>query len=123
MNIRKRKILFLLISWITFSCQSNNSDKNNNSLKISNIASHGCIKSKNIHPNQGINELDSLVGKNEMQITDLLGVPSRTQLYDRGQKFFFYKINCDSLNVSKNSLRIRFNALSYVNEVLITETN
>lgn len=66
-------------------------------------------------------EFDKFIGMSERELIEALGSPTKTHLYTRGQKFFSYQINChDSTNQSK-SLRIRFSALDYVNEVLILE--
>ncbi|MCV9386154.1 hypothetical protein [Reichenbachiella ulvae] len=56
----------------------------------------------------------------EEELNEVLGRPEQTLLYERGQKFYEYKINCEEKEVEKY-LRVRINALGYVNEVLLLE--
>ncbi|SHK44644.1 hypothetical protein SAMN04488028_10536 [Reichenbachiella agariperforans] len=71
------------------------------------------------------NQLDSLTTHlktlRESEVTDMMGMPDQTLLYERGQKFFEYQVNCTTDKKTNKFLRLRFNALGYVNEVLLIE--
>lgn len=60
---------------------------------------------------------DKIVGLNQNEIKELLGNPSRHQLFNRNQKFFFYSLNCDVTH----ELRIRYDALGRVKELQVIE--
>lgn len=66
-------------------------------------------------------EFDLFLGMNEKEVTSYLGKPDGTSLYTRGQKFFSYRLTCDSTMKDQNQLRIRFSALDQVNEMLILD--
>ena len=66
-------------------------------------------------------EFEKFIGMSETELITYLGTPNKTLLYTRGQKFFTYAIDCnDSLDNSR-TLRIRFSALDYVNELIILD--
>ncbi|PIB35162.1 hypothetical protein BFP72_07000 [Reichenbachiella sp. 5M10] len=63
----------------------------------------------------------SLLSLTEEQTIDVLGAPNQTLLYERGQKFYEYKINCDLHKNINQYLRLRINSLGYVSEVVLIE--
>jgi hypothetical protein len=56
-----------------------------------------------------------ILGKNQNEIEKLLGNPDRHQLYDRNQKFFYYKMDCEN----EKELSVRFDALGRVKEIQV----
>lgn len=66
-------------------------------------------------------DIQSLVGFDEKEVIETLGKPNQTLLYDRAQKFFKYSISCDTVLKPNKAMRLRFNALGYVNESLILQ--
>lgn len=69
-------------------------------------------------------EKEKLLSLNELQITTLLGKPDQHELYERGQKFYYYFIDdAPSCAPGKDSaaqkLVIRFNAMGLAKEVSI----
>lgn len=68
----------------------------------------------------------TLIGYNEMEIKAFLGKPDSQDLQTRGQKFFEYGVEGNSLcdqasSQSPTILRIRFDALDRVTEVAVYE--
>ena len=55
----------------------------------------------------------------EEEITNVLGRPHKIELYERGQKFFYYHLDCNDKNEPEKILKIRITALGVTNEVLI----
>lgn len=80
-----------------------------------------CTGYRNSVINNMESEFDQFLGMNETELIAYLGTPEKTVLYTRGQKFFSYKLNCNDSLATSNSLRIRFSALDFVNEVLILD--
>ena len=79
----------------------------------------GCLQiptSKNKFKQYLVSEIK---GENEEEVVAALGKPSRIELYERGQKFFFFDVNCDSTNKPNYLLKIRINALGLANEILV----
>lgn len=66
-------------------------------------------------------EFEKFIGMNETELIEILGKPEETHLYTRGQKFFNYQLICDEAKTANKTLRIRFSALDYVNEVLVLD--
>lgn len=62
---------------------------------------------------------DLLKGASQNEVRVLLGKPDRHQLYLRNQKFFFYDLQCPEYGAPKKQLRIRFDALGEVREILV----
>jgi len=63
-----------------------------------------------------LSEFSTIKGSSQNEMKLLLGKPSRHQLFNRNQKFFFYQLTCpDSLNKSEY-LRLRFDALGSLRE-------
>lgn len=119
MNPLLSSFIFLLTFGLLIGCQSKkNSDNIETELQE---VTGGCIRINEIDYRVALTNFDSLGGKNQKEVIKHLGMPLRTQLYDRGQKFLFYGINCDSAGAYNKVLRIRINALSLANEMLIID--
>lgn len=67
---------------------------------------------------------DALLGKDQGQIKELLGLPDMHEIYKRSQRFFIYSIDpgssCSNFIADKTSanLTLRFNAMGRVHEVV-----
>lgn len=59
-----------------------------------------------------------LLGKNQNEIDKLLGAADRHELYERNQKFFYYRLDC----INKQELSVRFDALGRVKEIQVIKT-
>ncbi|MGL1885927.1 MAG: hypothetical protein OCD76_05375 [Reichenbachiella sp.] len=81
----------------------------------------GCNGNRKAMISSIININKEFEGSNEKTINAILGKPNETLLYERGQKFYLYYINCNNNDSLTQVLRMRFNALGYVNETLILE--
>ncbi len=68
-----------------------------------------------------IDNFDVLKGATQNEIQLLLGPETRHSLYLRNQKFFFYDLTCQDNPGLQEHLRIRFDALGHVREVLREE--
>lgn len=71
-----------------------------------------------------IENRDELLGLNNRQIINLLGMPDRNELYDRNQKFFVYHVSpapgCEKPYMGEVLfLFVRFNAVGLAQEVFI----
>lgn len=60
---------------------------------------------------------NKLLTRNQNEIKNLFGEPDKHQLFNRNQKFFFYKLDCEQ----RKELSIRFDALGRVKELQIIE--
>jgi hypothetical protein len=56
---------------------------------------------------------ENILGASQNEIKALLGNPTRHQLFNRNQKFFYYQLNCEK----DLELSIRFDALGRVKEI------
>ncbi len=72
-----------------------------------------CTGYREEHLNILLQQKEILLEKNQNQIQELLGTPTRHELFSRNQKFFFYQLECDS----KAELRLRFDALGRLKEL------
>ncbi len=70
-----------------------------------------------------IDNFDLIKGATQNEIQLLLGQETQHSLYLRNQKFFFYDLNCPNAPGKQEHLRIRFDALGHVREVLREEKN
>lgn len=67
---------------------------------------------------------DELLGKDQGQIKELLGLPDLHEIYKRSQRFFIYSIepgsSCSNYITDKThaNLTLRFNAMGRVHEVI-----
>lgn len=68
-----------------------------------------------------LDNYEILKGASQNEIQLLLGRETQHSLYLRNQKFFFYDLNCTDAPGKKEHLRIRFDALGHVREVLKEE--
>ena len=68
-----------------------------------------------------LDNFDLIKGATQNEIQLLLGPETQHSLYLRNQKFFFYDLNCPDTSGKKEHLRIRFDALGHVREVLREE--
>ncbi|KEO74047.1 hypothetical protein [Anditalea andensis] len=72
---------------------------------------------------------NSFLGKNNQEIILTFGRPDRVELVDKSQSFFFYFLepssSCPGVEIEKEPLKVlfRFNAISKVSEVTITNLN
>lgn len=70
---------------------------------------------------------EDLLRYGEREITLALGVPYKTELYEKSQKFYYYYLGpaakCQNgmTESSVLSLRLRFNAMGYCNEAIILD--
>lgn len=79
----------------------------------------GCSGYRLDNYNEVIDEKDVILGLNESQLKSLLGAPNQINLYNRGQKFFVYYVEChDPSSSSTKSIRIRFSAIGFASEVI-----
>jgi hypothetical protein len=66
-----------------------------------------------------------LKGLREMQVKELLGLPDQIEVAERGQKFYIYFLEpgqqCKTTDNQARRVRLRFNALSQVNEVTLVD--
>ncbi|MEQ9424847.1 MAG: hypothetical protein RJQ09_10540 [Cyclobacteriaceae bacterium] len=66
---------------------------------------------------------DKLLGLNQNEISELLGIPDEHELYKRSQKFFFYYLEpgpkCEQPTENAMRLQIRFSAMGIANELFI----
>ncbi|UXX79293.1 hypothetical protein N7E81_18225 [Reichenbachiella carrageenanivorans] len=113
-------IVLILFSLATLSCQSKTTSFDSFNSPQWKAETTNCKGYRGTVIENMETEFDKFIGLSERELIEILGAPTKTHLYTRGQKFFSYQINClDSTN--SKSLRIRFSALDYVNEVLILE--
>ena len=63
-----------------------------------------------------MDQVDKLKGKGQNSIQQLLGKPTRHELYKRNQKFFYYDLSCDGA-ANAEQIRIRFDALGNLREI------
>ncbi len=63
-----------------------------------------------------LDEEGTLKGEGQNQVQQLLGKPTRHELYNRNQKFFYYDLNCEG-DTAMYQLRIRFDALGKLREM------
>ena len=68
-----------------------------------------------------LDNFEVLKGSTQNEVRLLLGPESQHSLYLRNQKFFFYDLNCANYSGKKEHLRIRFDALGHVREILREE--
>ena len=68
-----------------------------------------------------LDQWEILKGETQNEIRELLGKETQHSLYLRNQKFFFYDLNCPNTSGKQQLLRIRFDALGHVREVLKEE--
>lgn len=68
-----------------------------------------------------LDHFDLIKGATQNEIQLLLGPETQHSLYLRNQKFFFYDLNCADAAGLQEHLRIRFDALGHVREVLREE--
>lgn len=114
-------IVIFTLSLIVFGCQSKTVTFDSFETKLWLSDTSACRDYRNGIIKNMEKEFDKFIGMSETELVTYLGSPDKTLLYTRGQKFFSYTLSCeDSLKKSK-SLRIRFSALDYVNEVLILD--
>jgi len=66
-----------------------------------------------------VGDYEQIKGINEMGLVKLLGKPNETELYDRGQKFYIYHVQCKSDTLLSKRLKIRFNALGLASEIVV----
>jgi len=72
---------------------------------------------------------NSFLGKNNQEIILTFGRPDRVELVDKSQSFFFYFLepssSCEGVDIEKEPLKVlfRFNAISRVSEVTVTNLN
>ncbi|WP_084374170.1 hypothetical protein [Reichenbachiella faecimaris] len=111
----------LVISLVVISCQSKtvSFDSFTTEAWISDSTTCRDYRNSVIQAMEG--EFDKFIGMNETELMIYLGHPEKTLLYTRGQKFFSYKLSCEDSLTRSRSLRVRFSALDYVNEVLILD--
>lgn len=68
---------------------------------------------------QAVDELlkqqDKLLGKNQNEMINLLGKPLKNELYNRNQKFLYYRLDCKD----EKQLMIVFDALGRTNELRV----
>ena len=64
-------------------------------------------------------EFELIKGTNEIGFVKLFGKPNEIVLYDRGQKFYIYYVQCKSNTDLTKSLKIRFNALGLASEIVV----
>lgn len=64
-------------------------------------------------------EDNAVVTSNQNEVKALFGNPTRHRLFDRNQKFFYYKLNCDNTH----EMAVRFDALGRVKEITLEETS
>lgn len=66
---------------------------------------------------------NNLLRYGERDITLTLGIPERTELYEKSQKFYFYQLtpdpSCNQNILESRVLRLRFTAMGYCHEALI----
>jgi hypothetical protein len=86
----------------------------------------GCDGTRPEQANHLLNQRQSLLGIDELDVVSVLGKPDQTELYTRNQKFYYYYVepspdcNRESTAGAKR-LEIRFNAVGLVNEVNLVE--
>ena len=68
-----------------------------------------------------IDNFELIKGATQNEIQLLLGAETQHDLYLRNQKFFFYDLSCPEVKGATERLRIRFDALGHVREVLWEE--
>lgn len=120
-NLTSKILIITFISSLLYSCQSNIPTFDSFDSSSWKSDATDCNGYRNSVINEMEAEFDKFLGLNETELVSILGTPTKTLLYTRGQKFFSYKINCGENNSNSLSLRIRFSALDLVNEVLILE--
>lgn len=115
-------VIFLFVIAIGLTnCKTKKTQIGNLDSKLWKADMSGCDGyRKNTIYNQDL-DLQLLIGFNEKDVINMLGKPNETLLYDRAQKFFNYSISCDSTMKPKEVVRLRFNALGYINESLILQ--
>lgn len=68
-----------------------------------------------------LDNFEVIKGATQNEIQLLLGPETQHSLYLRNQKFFFYDLSCPEVAGATERLRIRFDALGHVREVLWEE--
>lgn len=83
---------------------------------------HGCKGYRENVADLLIKQRKQLIGANEKEIKNLLGMPDSQELQTRGQHYFLYEIkNGAECSVQENPLRlrVRFDALNRVSELAL----
>ncbi len=120
--MNKYLLLFLVIITIT-SC-SNPIEINDFDSKIWLNDIDGCKKERNALAEVLIKNKDKLLGKDQDQITNLLGKPDKHEIYRRSQRFYIYSVSpgssCSNYVADNTAsiLSLRFNAMGRVHEVV-----
>ncbi|MEM9324448.1 MAG: hypothetical protein AAGA85_02285 [Bacteroidota bacterium] len=63
-----------------------------------------------------LDQVDIMKGSGQNSIHELLGKPTRHELYNRNQKFFYYDLTCPDVEPGEQLL-IRFDALGNLREI------
>ena len=63
-----------------------------------------------------LQQAEDLKGTGQNGMQQMLGKPTRHELYQRNQKFFYYDLNCGAAG-PEEQLRIRFDALGNLREM------
>jgi hypothetical protein len=83
----------------------------------------GCLKHRKSLSESLIAQKTKLLGRNEIEIVDVLGKPDENELSKRNQKFFYYYLDPSSSCPTRDSvaqrLVVRFNAVGLAKEILI----
>jgi hypothetical protein len=83
----------------------------------------GCLKHRKSLSESLIIQKTTLLGRNEMEIVDVLGKPDENELSKRNQKFFYYYLeparSCQTHDSLAQRLVVRFNAVGLAKEILI----
>ncbi len=113
LDIKPRLFMLVALIWIASSCYSTPEIPGFNTKKWL-AFNEDCSDYRLIEGSELILEHEELLlsyGQNE--ITNTLGPPSRHELFNRNQKFFFYDLDC----LEKETLRFRFDALGRLKEI------
>ncbi|UXP31374.1 hypothetical protein N6H18_13545 [Reichenbachiella agarivorans] len=117
----KQYIVFFIFCALLFSCRGKQHLEQttiDSALWAEDIKTCGDYRNTVVEQIAEVNK--TLSGLRESEVMDILGKPYQILLHNRNEKFFEYKLRCDSLYEDQN-LRIRFNALGYANESLVVK--
>lgn len=115
------KLFILVVFASAIGCQTKTVQFDSFESKLWKSDTSECFDYRNSVINAMKAEFDQFIGMSETELITHLGNPNKTLLYTRGQKFYSYSLACNKSEEISKSLRIRFSALNYVNEVLVLD--
>lgn len=119
------KIIYLFTALLLFACSSASSPEIAGfDVEAWKSRINDCSQSKVAMAETLIQHQDKLLGKGQSAIKSYLGAPYANELYQRNQKFFYYKLTAGDTCASVDKplmLSIRFDAIDRVKELMIVE--